>query len=114
MRDSRYDVLFEPLKIGPVTAKNRFYAAPHATGFNRLQPNGSIGIREMKAKGGWGVVATQLSEIDPSSSLSNLPVDTFWDQQDVDSQRHLVERLHLEGALAAIEIGHSGLRSRNL
>ena len=24
-RDSRYDLLFEPVQIGPVTAKNRFY-----------------------------------------------------------------------------------------
>lgn len=114
MRDSRYDILFEPVKIGPVTARNRFYAAPHATGHSRLQPNGSIAMRETKAKGGWGVVATQLSEIDPSSSLSNLPVDTFWDAQDVRSQSKLVERLHSHGALAAIELGHSGLRSRNL
>ena len=114
MRDSRYDILFEPLKIGPVTARNRFYAAPHATGHSPLQPNGSIAMRETKAKGGWGVVATQLSEIDPSSSLSNLPVDTFWDPQDIRIQSKLVERLHLHGALAAIELGHSGLRSRNL
>jgi dimethylamine/trimethylamine dehydrogenase len=114
MRDSRYDILFQPVKIGPVTAKNRFYAAPHATGHSPLQPNGSIAMRETKAKGGWAVVATQLSEIDPSSSLSNLPVDTFWDDQDVRLQSRLVERLHAHGALAAIELGHSGLRSRNL
>ena len=29
-RNPRYDVLFEPVKIGPVTARNRFYAVPHA------------------------------------------------------------------------------------
>ena len=29
MRDSRFDVLFEPVKIGPVTAPNRFYQVPH-------------------------------------------------------------------------------------
>jgi len=114
MRDERYDILFEPVKIGPVTARNRFYAAPHATGHSPLQPNGSTAMRETKAKGGWAVVATQLSEIDPSSSLSNLPVDTFWDGQDMRLQSRLVERLHAHGALAAIEIGHSGLRSRNL
>ena len=114
MRDVRYDILFEPLRIGPVTARNRFYAAPHATGHSPLQPNGSIAIRETKAEGGWAVVATQLSEIDPSSSLSNLPVDTFWDGQDMRLQSRLVERIHAHGALAAIELGHSGLRSRNL
>ena len=32
MRDPRYDILFEPVKIGPVTAKNRFYQVPHCNG----------------------------------------------------------------------------------
>ena len=31
-RDPRYDILFEPVKIGPVTAHNRFYQVPHCTG----------------------------------------------------------------------------------
>lgn len=31
-RDPRYDILFEPVKIGPVTAKNRFYRVPTALG----------------------------------------------------------------------------------
>ncbi len=29
---SAYDVLFEPVRIGPVTAKNRFYQVPHCNG----------------------------------------------------------------------------------
>ncbi len=29
-RDPRYDILFEPIKIGPVTAKNRFIRCPIA------------------------------------------------------------------------------------
>jgi len=31
-RDSRYDILFEPVQIGPVTARNRFYQARHCDG----------------------------------------------------------------------------------
>jgi hypothetical protein len=27
-RDPRFDILFEPVKIGPVVAKNRFYQGP--------------------------------------------------------------------------------------
>lgn len=114
MAAGNYDILFEPVKIGPVETKNRFYAVPHATGHSPLQPNGSIALRETKAEGGWGVVATQLAEIDPTSSLSNLPVETFWDQQEVKTNAVLVERLHAQGALAAIEIGHAGLRARNM
>ena len=32
MRDSRYDVLFEPVPLGPVTARNRFFQVPHCNG----------------------------------------------------------------------------------
>ncbi len=30
-RDPRYDSLFEPVEIGPVSAKNRFYQMPRGT-----------------------------------------------------------------------------------
>jgi dimethylamine/trimethylamine dehydrogenase len=31
-RDPKYDCLFEPIKIGSKTMKNRFYQVPHCTG----------------------------------------------------------------------------------
>lgn len=31
-RDPRYDILFEPVRIGPVVTKNRFYLVPHCNG----------------------------------------------------------------------------------
>ena len=36
-RDSRYDVLFEPVRIGPVTAPNRFYQVPRLATFARVK-----------------------------------------------------------------------------
>jgi len=51
-RDPHYDVLFEPVKIGPVTAKNRFYQVPHCTGMGWLRPNTLAVMRGVKAKGG--------------------------------------------------------------
>ena len=30
--DQRYDILFEPVRIGPVTARKRFYQIPHRNG----------------------------------------------------------------------------------
>ena len=110
----RYDILFEPVRIGPVTAPNRFFSVPHATGHSPLMPNGSIGMRAMKAEGGWGVVSMQLVEIDPTSNISNLPMETLWDEQDVRSQARLVEKVKEHGALTACELAHTGLRSRNI
>ena len=77
-------------------------------------PNGSIAMRAMKAEGGWGVVSMQLVEIDPSSNISNLPMETLWDSQDVRSQARLVEKIKEHGALSAVELAHTGLRSRNI
>jgi dimethylamine/trimethylamine dehydrogenase len=87
-RDPRYVILFEPVRIGPVTARNRFYAVPHATGHSPLMPNGSAAMQAMKAEGGWGVVSMQLAEIDPASDISNLLMERFWDETDVKSHAH--------------------------
>ena len=57
-RDPIYDILFEPLKIGPLTAKNRFYQVPHCNGMGYLRPNTLAKMREIKAEGGWAVVCT--------------------------------------------------------
>ena len=56
MMGPRYAPLFQPLKIGPVTAPNRFVAVPYALGFSDLMPNGAMGFRETRAEGGWGIV----------------------------------------------------------
>ena len=37
---TRYSVLFEPVRIGPVMARNRFYQVPHCNGLGHLRPRG--------------------------------------------------------------------------
>lgn len=112
--DPRYAPLFEPLKIGPVTAPNRLVSMPHAMGYSYLMPNGAIGIRETRAEGGWGIVSMQLSEIDPTSDLAGLPYERLWDDGDVIAHARSVDRIHAHGALASIELAHTGIRSRGV
>ena len=57
-RNPRYDILFEPVRIGPVTAPNRFYQTPHALGTGNAMPHTRAAMREVRAEGGWGVVNT--------------------------------------------------------
>ena len=109
----RYACLFEPVQIGPVTAPNRFYAVPHATGHGWNQPHGSIALRAMKAEGGWGTVAVQMCEIASDSDLASHPMDRIWDDGDIDQHRAQVEAIHHHGSLAAIELAHGGMRARN-
>ena len=50
MRDPRHDILFQPLKIGPVTAKNRFYQVPHCNGMGWRRPRTAAAMGGMKAE----------------------------------------------------------------
>ena len=112
--DPRFAPLFEPLKIGPVIAPNRFCMMPYANGHSHLMPNGAIGVRETRAEGGWGIIGMQLSEIDPTSDLSGLPYERLWDDGDVAVHARSVERIHRHGALASVELAHTGMRSRGI
>ena len=114
MTDDRYSILFEPVKIGPVTAPNRFYAAPHATGHGWNQPHGAIALRGMKAEGGWGTVAVQMTEIAPDTDMANHPMERIWDESDIPRHAAQVEAIKKHGSLAAIELAHGGMRARNI
>ncbi len=112
-RNPRYDVLFEPVKIGPKTAKNRFYQVPHASGMTNAAPHVRAAFRGMKAEGGWGVVCTGACSIDPSSDDSPFPCATMWDEADVRSHAVMTDAVHAHGALAGVELWHGGAAALN-
>ncbi len=107
-RDPRYDILFEPVKIGPVTTKNRFYQVPHCNGMGHLYPSSWIEMRRMKAEGGWGVINTEEVEISHTSELSPIPEGRLWDDRDIPLLARMADAVHEYGALAGIEPAHLG------
>jgi dimethylamine/trimethylamine dehydrogenase len=114
VRDPRYDVLFEPVKIGPVTAKNRFYQVPHCTGMGWLRPRMLAALRGVKAEGGWGVVCTEYCSIHPSSDDLPHPYASLWDESDVKANALMTEMVHAHGALAGAELWYGGGYTGNL
>jgi dimethylamine/trimethylamine dehydrogenase len=112
--EHRYDLLFEPVQIGPVTAPNRFYQVPHCTGMGFRMPKSLAAMRETKAEGGWGVVCTEYCSIHPSSDDLPLPSASLWDEEDVRAQALMTEKVHRHGALAGVELWHGGGTSANL
>ncbi len=104
----RFDVLFEPVKIGPVTAPNRFYCVPHASGMTNTMPRMRAALRGMKAEGGWGVVCTGYVSVHPTADDSPLPYATLWDDNDIRSHAMMTDAVHEHGALAGIELWHGG------
>ncbi len=113
MRDPRYDILFEPLRVGPVTAKNRFWQVPHCNGLGYLSPKGEAAFRGMKAEGGWAVVSNQETDIHPSSDSAPYVEAKLWDTQDMKRLRLSVDAIHQHDALAAVELGFYGHAAYN-
>ena len=114
VRDPRYDILFEPVKIGPVTARNRFFQVPHCNGMGHQMPAAHAAMREVKAEGGWAVVSTEECEIHPSGDVTPYVEARLWDDADIPALALMCERVHAHGALAAVELTHNGPTSSNL
>ncbi|MBC8258704.1 MAG: FAD-dependent oxidoreductase [SAR324 cluster bacterium] len=112
-RDPRYDILFEPVKIGPVTAKNRFFQVPHCNGMGYLRPRSLAAMREMKAEGGWAVVCTEEVYIHSSSECDSMVEGRLWDDGDIPALALMTEAVHKHGSLAGIELQHAGYCSTN-
>jgi dimethylamine/trimethylamine dehydrogenase len=113
-RNPYFDILFEPVKIGPVTTKNRFYQVPHCSGMGYKMPNTLAGMRGMKAEGGWGVVNTEYCSIHPTSDDTPYPHAIIWDDADIAAHALMVEKVHEHGALAGIQLWYGGASPANL
>ena len=109
-----YDILFETVRIGPVTAPNRFYQVPHCNGFGHRMPQGMAAMRGMKAEGGWGVVCTEETEIHHTSDLSPYFEGRIWDDGDIPTLKLMTDAVHAHGALAGVELSYNGIDAPNL
>ena len=114
MRDPRYDILFEPLAIGPVTARNRFYQVPHCNGGGYRDPSAAAAMRGTKAEGGWGVIFTEQCEMHHTSEITPFIELRLWEDKDIPQLRRMSEQMKSHGALAGIQLAYSGINGPNL
>ena len=115
MRDKRYDIFFESIKIGPVTAKNRFYQVPHCTGTRLTTPSNSgwfAGNKRPKAVGQSSI--RNNCSVHPSSDVPPHPSATLWDERDIKAHALMTEKVHRHGALACVDLCLGGARMANL
>jgi len=106
--DLRHAILFEPVRIGPVTAKNRFFQTPHCNGMGSSRPEALVRMRAVKAEGGWGVICTEETSIAPEADIAPAVGLQLWDESDLALAGRLADAIHRGGALAGIELMHYG------
>ncbi len=113
-RDSRYDILFEPVQIGPVTAKNRFYQVPHCNGGGYRDPSAAAAMRRIKGEGGWGVIFTEQTEMHHSSEIAPYIELRLWDDEDIPIMARQADAIHDFDALAGTQLAYAGINGPNL
>lgn len=109
-----YPHLFSPLKIGPITLKNRIEAAPvnisNPTQEGYLTPE-NILIFEEKARGGAAIVHMGECRIDMKTGISHRLAIPLEDPEVLPYLHAATDAIKRHNAIAAVEILHPGTRS---
>lgn len=107
-RDPKYDILFEPVAIGPKVMRNRFFQVAHCNGAGSDRPGFQAHLRGTKAEGGWAAVSTEYCSIGPESDDTPRVSARLWDEGDVRNLSLTCDAIHKHSSLACVEIWHGG------
>jgi dimethylamine/trimethylamine dehydrogenase len=113
-RDPKYDILFEPIKIGPKLSQTRFFQSSHCAGVGSERPGTQALMRGVKAEGGWGVVFTEFCSIHPESDEFPYTSARLWDEGDVRNLRPMCDEIHKYKGLAGVQLWYGGMHSPGL
>src|SRR5262245_39309360 len=112
-----FDRLFSPLRIGPVTARNRVVLGAHFTMFSEpaavYGEPGYCGERlgrylADRARGGAGVIIAGQAQVHPTTAYQMHNNAVAWRPEAVPHFRRLTEQVHEHGALAFLQLAHNG------
>jgi dimethylamine/trimethylamine dehydrogenase len=73
------------------------------------KPGGQARHRSTKAEGGWAAVNTEYCAISPDSDETPFISARLWDDGDVGALSLMCDEVHEHGALAGVELHHSGV-----
>jgi dimethylamine/trimethylamine dehydrogenase len=107
-KGTKYDLLFEPIQIGPKILKNRFYQVPHCIGAGSDRPGFQAAHRSIKAEGGWAGMNTEYCSIHPESDDTHRLSARLWDDGDVRNLAAMTDAIHKYDALAGVELWYGG------
>ena len=108
---SKYPKIFEPITIKRMTIKNRVAMTPMGTNYGETSgemSNRHMNYYSLRAKGGTGLIILENANIEypvGSNGTSQIRID-----HDSFMPRYyqLVENLHKNGAMVAIQVNHAG------
>lgn len=112
-----YDMLFSPMKIGNVSIKNRVVMAPMLMGFGTFNGDATeqmINYYEERAKGGTGLIITEITRVNDLTGASSFGQLSASKDRNIPSIKKLADRIHKHGAKLFVELHHPGRQNVNL
>lgn len=107
-------VLFSPVQLGPVEARNRAWVSPMCQ-YSCEARDGMAGDWHHEhltsfARGGAGLVMTEAAAIDPIGRIS--PHDLgIWNDAQAEALAPIAARIRAHGAVPAVQIAHAGRKA---
>lgn len=108
---SGYEALLQPLKIGPLTAKNRIEAAPTLTCIAHADQSVSSELVEFyraQAKGGAGLITVLETAIDRDRAITQPTQLNLGNDFYIPALTSVAEVIKTGGAIASIQLNHGG------
>jgi 2,4-dienoyl-CoA reductase-like NADH-dependent reductase (Old Yellow Enzyme family) len=104
-----FKMLFQPLKIGSITLKNRIFSTGHQTNMNvnGLPSDQMIFYQVAKAKGGAALIVTESSRVHASSFQAGWVLNAATDDC-IPQLRKLASAIHAHDAKVFGQLGHPG------
>jgi len=120
-----FEHLFQPIKIGPVTIRNRIYSTPHTLAYPEFAPGspypGSpyvpLPSERMayyyaeRARGGIGLIIMHASSVHPSSDYLFMP--HLFDRRSITMLKKIADSVHEHGAKIFVQLWHGGHHATN-
>jgi mycofactocin system FadH/OYE family oxidoreductase 2 len=110
---SRYPNLFSPLRIGPVTARNRIMQTAHVKLFtlDGLDSKRNVDYQVERARGGAGLLITGNRLVHPTSTTGMPRFAWAFLRDALAVNRRMTDAVHEHGALIFEQLNHFGLNA---
>ena len=111
-----YPALFQNIKIGKMELKNRLSVPPMGTGF--AADDGGVSERlikyhELRARGGFGLIITEVTAIDDENGLGSGHQLRLSDDKFIPGFKKLADTVHKYGVKLAVQLYHPGRSTFN-
>ena len=110
-----YNILFSPKQIGSLTVKNRLVMPAMGTGLANTDgtvSDGMLAFYEERAKGGAGLIVTEVTMVNPTGRHNPWQIAAF-DDSHIPGLTRLAERVHQYGTKIFLQLYHPGCQTFN-